>query len=67
MNRIKDYLSKKGLETNRSMGKTFRKMRSYDGFNKISKDDLKLAFRDLGINLQKEDLDVIKLLNINEP
>lgn len=40
------------------MGKTFRKMRSYDGFNKILKDDLKLAFIELGINLQKEDLDV---------
>lgn len=59
MNRIKDYLSKKGFETIRSLGKTFRKMRSYDGFNKISKDDLKLTLRDLGINLQNEDLDVI--------
>lgn len=58
MNRIKDYLSKKGFETIRSLGKTFRKMRSYDGLNKISKDDLILAFRDLGINLQKEDLEV---------
>jgi len=59
LNRIKDNLAKKGLETTRVMGKTFRKMRSYDGFNKISKDDLHLSLRELGINLQKQDIDVI--------
>jgi len=59
LNRIKDYLSKKGFESLRSIGKTFRKMKSYDGYNKISKEDLKLAFRDLGINLDKDDLNVI--------
>jgi len=55
---------KKGFETIRSLGKTFRKMRTYDGFNKISKDDFNFAFRDLGINLQKEDLDVIIKYNL---
>jgi len=58
LNRIKDYLSKKGFEIIRGMGKTFRKMRSYDGLNKISKDDLRSALKELGINLLKEDVEV---------
>ncbi len=40
------------------MGKTFRKMLSYDGFNKISKDDFFLALRELGITFNKSDIEV---------
>jgi len=47
------------LDSLRNMGKTFRKMNSYDGFNKVTKDDFELALKELGITVQKQDLDVL--------
>ncbi len=44
------------------MGKTFRKMSSYDGSNKISRDDFYLALRELGIILNKTDIEVFKII-----
>lgn len=66
MNRIKDILSKKGFDTLRNMGKTFRKMNSYDGFNKVTKDDFGFALKEIGVTLQKQDLDVFLRIYKNE-
>ncbi len=45
------------------MGKTFRKQNSYDGFNKISKQDLQNVLRELNLNFQLTDIEV-KNINI---
>lgn len=64
LNRIKDTLNRKGLDTLRIMGKTFRKQNSYDGFNKICKEELHNVLRELNLNLQQSDIEVKKKLKI---
>lgn len=52
------------MEVVRLMGKTFRKMNSYDGSNLISREDFFLALRELGITFNKYDIEVIAYIEI---
>ena len=55
----KDIINKKGVESIRSSGRVFRQFQSYDGRDKVNIDDFIFGLRECGINLPKEDLDVI--------
>jgi hypothetical protein len=55
---IKENLEKKGYNSIRILGKTFREMNSYDGVNKINKDEFLNALRDAGILLPKSAAEV---------
>ena len=48
----------------RIMGKIFHEMASYDGYNKIYKDEFLSGLRHLGILLPKQAAEVIFYLNI---
>ena len=50
---IKENLLKKGYDSLRILGKIFREMGSYDGINKINKDEFLAGLRDIGILLPK--------------
>ena len=55
---IKENLEKKGYNSIRILGKTFREMSSYDGVNKINKDEFLIGLRDAGILLPKSAAEV---------
>lgn len=57
LNKVKDQLNKKGAEIIRSTGKFFRGMSSYDGKSKVSKDDFTQWFKELGVMLQKNEME----------
>ena len=59
MNKSKDIINKKGVESIRSSGRVFRQFSSYDGRDKVNIDDFIFGLRECGINLPKEDLDII--------
>ena len=59
MNKSKDIINKKGVESIRSSGRVFRQMASYDGRDKVNVEDFIFGLRECGINLPKQDLDVI--------
>ncbi len=58
MNRVKDQLNKRGTEAIRSIGKMFRQMDSYDRDNKIKREEFIISLRNLGVNLNQQDLEV---------
>lgn len=60
LNFIRDNLGKKGYDSLRILGKVFREMGSYDGVNKINKDEFLAGLRDLGILLPKAAAEVSK-------
>ena len=57
--KAKDIINKRGVESIRSTGRVFRQFESYDGKDKVNKDDFLFGLRESGINLPKEDQDVI--------
>lgn len=59
MNKTRDIFNKRGSETIRSVGKIFRQMNSYDGNNKINKDEYILGLREVGAILTKNELDIL--------
>ena len=59
INKAKDIINKRGVESIRSTGRIFRQFASYDGKDKVNKDDFLFGMRESGINLPKEDQDVI--------
>ena len=59
INKAKDIINKRGVESIRSTGRVFRQFDSYDGKDKVNKDDFLFGLRESGINLPKEDQDVI--------
>ena len=59
INKAKDIINKRGVESIRSTGRIFRQFSSYDGKDKVNKDDFLFGMRESGINLPKEDQDVI--------
>ena len=59
VNKAKDIINKRGVESIRSSGRVFRQFTSYDGKDKVNVDDFIFGLRECGINLQKQDLDVI--------
>jgi Ca2+-binding EF-hand superfamily protein len=56
---VRDQLNKKGAETIRSTGKFFRGMSTYDGKSKVSREEFVQWFKELGVNLNKSDLEVL--------
>jgi hypothetical protein len=44
------------------LGKNFREMPSYDGFNKINRDEFLVVIRDLGTLLPKYASEVLKFI-----
>ena len=56
---IRQNLLKRGFDNLRMLGKNFREMPSYDGFNKIHRDEFLLVIRDLGIILPKYAAEVL--------
>ena len=59
VNKTKDIINKRGVESIRYSGRVFRQFSSYDGKDKVNVDDFIFGLRECGINLQKQDLDVI--------
>ena len=59
INKAKDIINKRGVESIRSTGRIFRQFNSYDGKDKVNKDDFLFGLRESGINLPKEDQDKI--------
>ena len=59
INKAKDIINKRGVESIRSTGRIFRQFASYDGKDKVNKDDFLFGMRESGINLPKEDQDVL--------
>ena len=59
VNKAKDIINKRGVESIRSSGRVFRQFPSYDGRDKVNIDDFIFGLRECGINLPKQDLDVI--------
>ena len=59
INKAKDIINKRGVESIRSTGRIFRQFSSYDGKDKVNKDDFLFGLRESGINLPKSDQDVI--------
>jgi Ca2+-binding EF-hand superfamily protein len=57
MNKVKDQIVKRGSKLP-ILGKTFRAFQTYDGDKKISKDDFLFSFKELGIDLSEEELNV---------
>jgi hypothetical protein len=53
LNFLKENLDKKGYDSIRILGKVFRDMKSYDGYNKINKDEFLAGLRDTGVLLPK--------------
>ena len=58
---MKDQINKKGSKL-QILGKTFRSSHSYDGNTKISKEDFLFSFKELGIVMQDEEVEVRKLI-----
>lgn len=65
MNKVKDFLNKRGSETLRTAGKIFRQLNSYDNNSKVSKEDFSIGLRELSINLNKQDIEVNLISTIN--
>ena len=59
INKAKDIINKRGVESIRATGRVFRQFDSYDGKDKVNKDDFLFGLRESGINLPKEDQDII--------
>ena len=59
VNKAKDIINKRGVESIRSSGRVFRQFPSYDGRNKVNKDDFLFGLRECGINLPQNDLNII--------
>jgi Ca2+-binding EF-hand superfamily protein len=59
INKVKDIISKRGVDSIRLTGKVFRQFDSYDGKNKLNKEDFIFGLRECGIILQNEDLQII--------
>ena len=57
--KAKDIINKRGVESIRATGRVFRQFESYDGKDKVNRDDFLFGLRESGINLPKEDQDVI--------
>jgi len=55
---IKEKLNLKGYDSYRILGKVFRGMTSYDGINKINKDEFLFGLRDIGVLLPKAGAEV---------
>jgi len=55
---VKENLDKKGYDSIRILGKVFREMNSYDGYNKINKDEFLAGLRDGGVLLPKSAAEV---------
>ena len=53
LNYIRQNLLKNGYDKLRILGKNFREMPSYDGFNKVNRDEFLVVLRDLGILIPK--------------
>jgi hypothetical protein len=62
LNYIKQNLESKGYDNLRIMGKIFREMGSYDGVNKINKDEFLAGLRDIGILLPKSAAEVFEYI-----
>ena len=57
-NYIMDKLNKKGFEALRILGKNLRQVSSYNGYNKINKDQFLAVLRDMDILLPKANSEV---------
>jgi hypothetical protein len=61
MNYLRDNLNKQGYDSFRILGKVFRDSISFDGNNKINKDEFLAGLRDTGVLLPKSFIEVIFL------
>ena len=59
LNNLRINIQKKGYDNLRILSKIFRQMKSYDGSNKINKDEFLSGLRDVGILLPKSEAEVI--------
>lgn len=59
INKAKDIINKRGVESIRSTGRIFRQFTSYDGKDKVNTDDFLFGMRESGINLGREDQAII--------
>lgn len=59
LQRVRDALQARGAKTIRGLGKTFRSMDSYDGNKRIDKDEFFIGLRENGVQLSKQEADVI--------
>jgi hypothetical protein len=58
INVLRNNIQKKGYQNLRIIGKIFRQMTSYDGYNKINKDEFLSGLRDIGVLLPKSEAEV---------
>jgi hypothetical protein len=58
MNKVKDQIIKRGSKL-AILGKTFRSSQSYDGNKKICKDDFVFTFKELSIELDDREFNVM--------
>ena len=58
MNYLRDNLNKQGYDSFRILGKVFRDSNSFDGNNKINKDEFLAGLRDTGVLLPKSYIEV---------
>jgi hypothetical protein len=58
INILRNNVQKKGYQNLRIIGKIFRQMASYDGYNKINKDEFLSGLRDIGVLLPKSEAEV---------
>ena len=63
LNYLKTNIAKKGYDNLRMLGRIFRQMNSYDGYNKLNKDEFLAGLRDIGILLPKLAAEVRKYIN----
>jgi len=55
LQRVRDALNARGPNTIRSLGRIFRQMDSYDGNNKIDKDEFLIGLKENGVNITKQE------------
>jgi len=55
LQRVRDALAARGPNTIRSLGRVFRQMDSYDGNNKIDKDEFLIGLKENGVNITKQE------------
>jgi len=61
---IRQNLLRKSFDNLRMLGKNFREMPSYNGFNKVNRDEFLVVIRDLAILLPKYASEVLNLFYI---
>ena len=58
LQKVREGLEARGSKTIRSLGRTFRELDSYNGDNKVDRDEFIVGLRENGVNLSKNEFDV---------